>query len=344
MISRRTDADSVAATPQDTDDILSLRRVVSPGDTVYGRATWVIKRVREYARPDRGERIRINLGVSADKISLDNALDMLRIGGTIIASDHESVPRGGRHSIKVGFGDTITIRKERWTKVHRALLKNRTQAGFLLAAIDQSECGLARLYGTHVETYPSVRSGWGGKRYAVSFDMRSYVERAARAASKLKAKGDRLVVFGPGTVKNRLANRLAGAGHDVRTVEGVDSGGEDGIRMFARSGTLRKAVSESRLAGAASVLDDVMAMAARGSRRFSMGYTDTAAALEAGAADQMVYSEGIFAGNSEEAVVEMLNAAEASGVTAYGVDSSTDTGLRVTKMGGVVAKLRYAMS
>ena len=27
----------------------------------------------------------------------------------------------------------------------------------------------------------------------------------------------------------------------------------------------------------------------------------------------------------------------------YGVDSSTDTGLRVTKLGGVVAVLRYAL-
>lgn len=342
MISRRIDADSVAATAQDADDILSLRRVISPGDVVYGRATWVIKRVREYARPDRGERIRISLGVSVDRISLDNTLDVIRIGGIIMASDNEAVPHGGRHSLKVGVGDSITIRKEKWTKIHRALLKNCTQAGFILVAIDQSECGLARLYGTHVETYPSMRSGWGGKRYAVNFDMKSYIEQVAGTVLKLKTKGDTIVLFGPGTTKNRLTNQLSG--HDVRTIEGVDSGGDDGIRLFARSDTLKQAVSESRLAGAASVLDDIMVMAARGSRRFSMGYADTITALKAGAVDQMVYSDGIFAGNSEDAVIEMLNTAEASRVTTYAVDSSTDTGLRITKMGGVAAKLRYSLS
>ena len=344
MISRRADADAVAATPQDMDDILSLRRAIGPGDAIYGRATWVIKRERQYARPDRGERVRITLGISADRISLDHALDTLRISGTIIHSDHEAVPRGGRHSIMVGIGDAITIRKERWTKVHRSLLRNREHAGFVLVAIDRTECGFARLHGTRIDAYPTVRSGWGGKRYAVPYDVQSYMEQAARAAADIHVKGDHMVVFGPGTTKNRLANHLAGMGHHPRTAEGVDSGGDEGIRLFARSDILRKAVSESRLAGAVSTLEEVMAMAGRGGKRFTMGYAETAAALKAGAVDRMVYSEGLFQDNAEEDVVGMLNAAEASGVTMYGVDSSTDTGLRVTKLGGVVAVLRYAVS
>jgi protein pelota len=87
-----------------------------------------------------------------------------------------------------------------------------------------------------------------------------------------------------------------------------------------------------------------MAMAGRGGKRFAMGYVEAAAALEAGAVDRMVYSEGLFQNNAEEDIVELLNRAEASGVTMYGVDSTTDTGLRVTNLGGVVAVLRYALS
>lgn len=344
MISRRADADAVSAIPQDACDILSIRRAISPGDVVYGRASWVIKREREYSRPDRGERINITLGLSADHISLDHALDTLRIRGTIIHSDHEAVPRGGRHSIMVGVGDTLTIQKAKWSRTHRLLLKSRTHAGFVLAAIDRSECGIARLHGTRIDTYPPVRSGWGGKRYTVSYDMQLYMDKAARAAADIHIKGDHMVVFGPGTMKNRLVNSLAAAGHDARLVEGVDSGGDEGIHLFTRSDILRQAVSESSLAAAVSTLEEVMAMAGRGGKRFAMGYTETSAALDAGAVDRMVYSEGLFEDNSEEDIVDMLNTAEASGVTLYGVDSSTDTGLQVTKMGGVVALLRYAIS
>ena len=343
MISKNVGADAVAATPQDADDILSLRRVVQPGDTIYGRATWVIKRDREYARPDRGERIHITLGVSADRISLDHALDTMRITGVIVHSDHEAVPHGGHHSIMVGIGDTLTIQKGRWTRVQRRMLRNRTHAGFVLAAIDRNECGLARLYGTHVAQYPPVRSGWGGKRYAVSYDIKSYMEAAARAIADVCSKGDQIVVFGPGTTKNRLANHLASSGRRARIAEGVDSGGDDGIRLFARSDVLRRAVSESRLAGAVHTIEEVMAMAGRGGKRYTMGHAETAAALKAGAVHTMVYSEGLFEHNDEEDVIKLLNDAESSGVTMYGVDSSTDTGLRVTKLGGVVAVLRYAV-
>ena len=343
MISRHTGADAVAATPQDADDILSLRRVMEPGDTIFGRTTWVVKREKEYARPDRGERVHVTMGISADRISLDHALDTIRVTGTVMHSDHEAVPHGGRHSIMVEIGDTVTIQKGRWTRAQRRILRNRTHAGFVLAAIDRNECGLARLYGTHVAQYPPVRSGWGGKRYAVPYNVQSYMDAAARAVLDIQAKGDHIVVFGPGTTKNRLANHLESHGRRPRIADGVDSGGDDGIRLFVRSDILRRAVSESHLAEAVHAIEEVMAMAGRGGRRYAMGYAETAAALKAAAVDKMVYSEGLFGYNAEEDVIRLLNDAESSGVAMYGVDSSTDTGLRVTKLGGVVAVLRYAL-
>lgn len=343
MISKHTGADMVAATPQDADDILSLRRVIQPGDTIYGRTTWVIKRDREYARPDRGERVHVTMAISADRISLDHALDTIRVTGVIVHSDHEAVPHGGRHSVMVGIGDTVTIQKGRWTRTQRHILRNRTHTGFVLAAIDRNECGLARLYGTHITQYPPVRSGWGGKRYAVPYDIKSYMDAAGRAILDIQAKGDHIVIFGPGTTKNRLVNHIVSCGRQARMVEGVDSGGDDGIRLFARSDILRRAVSESRLAEAVHTIEEVMAMAGRGGRRYTMGYAETAAALKAGAVAKMVYSEGLFGHNAEEDVIQLLNDAESSKVAMYGVDSSTDTGLRVTKLGGVVAVLRYAL-
>ena len=42
-------------------------------------------------------------------------------------------------------------------------------------------------------------------------------------------------------------------------------------------------------------------------------------------------------------MINLLNDAEGKGVNVYSVDSSTDVGLRVSNMGGIVAILRYVV-
>lgn len=345
MKTRRIDAESVAATPQDPDDLLRLRRTIRTGDTISGHTTWVIKQDREYARPDKGERIRVMMAILVDKISLDNTLDRLRMSGVVIESDSEAIPHGVRHSLLVEVGDTIRITKKRWQPIDRKLLKTRHDAGFVLVAIDGRECGLARLSGTHLRHLPNIYSGSGGKRYKTSFDINRYMEEIAKAIGGMIQDGDALILFGPGETKNRLANHLGQARTTSPPIvtEGVDSGGEDGIHLFTRSESLKRTISESRLARVLSMIDQVLAMAGRKSRKFTMGFEETAAANAAGAIESLVYSDGIFADRNEEEVIGLLNDAERTGAAVYGVDSTTDMGLRVTKLGGVVSILRYAL-
>ena len=47
--------------------------------------------------------------------------------------------------------------------------------------------------------------------------------------------------------------------------------------------------------------------------------------------------------NDEQEMMNLLNDAESNGVRVYSVDSSTDVGLRVSNLGGIVATLRYAV-
>ena len=65
---------------------------------MIGDTTRVIKYDKEYARPDRGERIKVRIALAVEKISLDDVLDRLRISGTILESSNEAVPHGSHHS------------------------------------------------------------------------------------------------------------------------------------------------------------------------------------------------------------------------------------------------------
>src|SRR5215213_8124659 len=104
--------------PEDADDLFTLRRIIENGDHVFADTTRVIKRVKEYARPDKGERIKVRVSVRVENIGLDDMVDRLRITGIITNTDNELVPRGIHHSLTVQVGDTITIDKNRkWNDV-----------------------------------------------------------------------------------------------------------------------------------------------------------------------------------------------------------------------------------
>ena len=172
MISKVIDDNSVSVIPEDSDDLLTLRRIIKKDDRVVGDTTRVIKLDKEFSRPDKGERIRIRISLDVEKPSLDNVLDRLRIGGIIAESTNESVPHGSHHSFVVKINDAITIFKKKWTQIEKKLIHSKNQKfGFLLVAIDTTDCGIGRLKGTHLQIMPNIYSGSSGKRYKTSFNI-----------------------------------------------------------------------------------------------------------------------------------------------------------------------------
>ena len=118
-------------------------------------------------------------------------------------------------------------------------------------------------------------------------------------------------------------------------------GGEDGIFSFTKSEAMREIMSESKLAKVSSIIEDIMIMANKKSKKFTMGFEETKKANQFGAVDSIVFSDKIIQTYDEKSVIDFLNDAESKGVKTYGVDSSTDIGLRVTGLGGIVSLLRF---
>ena len=344
MITKIIDENSISVMPEDSDDLLNLRRIIKENDKVIGDTTRVQKQDKDYSRPDKGERIKVRIALTVEKISLDDVLDRLRIGGTISESSNESVPHGSHHSFIIKIGDGITISKKKWTPVEKNLLvSSNSQVGFVLVAIDTSDCGIARLRGTHLEFIPNIYSGSGGKRYKTNFNIEKFFEQVQQAVSTVFKKGDSIVVFGPGETKKRFVNFIQKSQkYKVQVVEGIDSGGEDGIYIFTKSQTMKEIMSDSKLAKVSSIIDEIMLLANKKSTKFTMGFDETFNANQIGAVESLVFSDKAIQDN-EQKMIDFLNDVESKGVKIYSVDSSTDIGLRVTGLGGIVSLLRYAI-
>ena len=347
MITKIIDENSISVKPEDSDDLLNLRRIIKEDDKVIGDTTRVLKQDKDYSRPDKGERIKVRIALTVEKISLDDALDRLRIGGTISESSNESVPHGSHHSFILKINDGITISKKKWLAIEKNLLvSSNNQVGFVLVAIDTGNCGIARLRGTHLEFIPNIYSGSSGKRYKTNFNIEKFFEQVQQAVSTVLKEGDSIVIFGPGETKKRFANFIQKLQntqkYKVQVVEGIDSGGEDGIYIFTKSQTMKEIMSDSKLAKASSIIDEVMLLANKKSRKFTMGFDETFNANQIGAVDSLVFSDKAIQ-EDEQKMIDFLNDVESKVVKIYSVDSSTDIGLRVTGLGGIVSLLRYAI-
>jgi len=199
------------------------------------------------------------------------------------------------------------------------------------------------LMGTHLQFIPNIYSGSGGKRYKTNFNIEKFFEQVQQALFSIIKKTDSVIIFGPGETKKRFANFLqkSQTQYKIQVVEGIDSGGEDGIYIFTKSQAMKEIMSESKLAKVSSIIDEIMVMANKKSQKFTMGFEETFKANQFGAVDSLVFSDKIIQTNDEKQIIEFLNDAESKGVKTYGVDSSTDIGLRVTGLGGIVSLLRF---
>jgi protein pelota len=346
-----TSANAFFVIPEDADDLFALRRIIEKDEYIIADTSRVIKPVKEYGRPDKGERVKVRVSIRVEQSELDAAVDRLRITGVITETDNEMVTKGTHHSLSVQPGDSITIDKgRRWQQVELQMLKRSGgSASFILVAIDTQEAAVAKVSGTHVKVIPNIYSGQSGKRYQTKNNpnIEVYFADITKTVSSIIGENDKVIVFGPGETRRRFFNALVAREEvlkeRVQVVDGVDVAGEDGIFVFLRSPAMKEAMSASKLASVSSLLDRVMLMVNRGEAKFAMGMQEVSQAGAMKAVEAVVVSDSIFKTADEEQVVRLLNSVESHGAKTYAVDSSTDIGLRVSSLGGIVALLRYAV-
>jgi len=205
MLTKIIDENSVSCIPEDTDDLIILRRVIKKGDKIIGETVRVVKQEKEFARPDKGERVKIRLSLEVEKISLDSVLDRIRVGGIIKESNNESVPHGSHHSFIIKIDQPFNLLKKKWVPIEKKLVitKNRNLT-FILIAIDTSDCGIGKLRGTHLHVIPNIYSGSSGKQYKTNFKIENFFEEISKALLPILRANYQLIVFGPGETKKEI--------------------------------------------------------------------------------------------------------------------------------------------
>jgi protein pelota len=345
--------------PEDPDDLFTLRRIVEIGDSVIADSTRVIKQVKEFARPDKGERIKVKIVLEVQQVGLDGAVGRLRIGGIILKADNELVSKGQHHNLTVSVGDVVTLNKNRrWKQAEFEIIKRSTSSPFVLVAIDTQEAAIALITGTHLRILPNIYSGQSGKRYGNvkkhNTSIEVFFEEVAGTIKTVLPRdiaNQIIIIFGPGETKRRFHNflqtRIETTDNNrlnMKVIDGVDVAGEDGIHVSLRSDALKEVMKDTKLGNVAVVLDKVFYLVSKGIPKFAIGINEVSKAAELKSIEYLLYSDTLFQSATEEQVIALLNRVDAIGAKTYAIDSSTDIGLRVSSLGGIVALLRFAIN
>jgi protein pelota len=343
---------SKAIIAEDLDDLFTLRRIIEINDTIITDTTRSIKQQSEYSRPDKGERVKIRILLRIETIKFDGTVDRIRIAGTILNSDNQLVPKGVHHSISIKVDDMIILEKKQWKKIQADILRNSgNDTIYLLVSIDIQEAAIALVTGTHVKILPNIYSGQSGKRFQGSRMINANIENffreiliGIRSVTNLHSQRQMLILFGPGETKRRFFNFLSkDFNENITILEGIDVAGEDGIFVSLRSTSLKELLKASKIGMVSSLLDKLIYLIHKGDPKYAIGVNEVRNAVGNKSIESLIYSNSILEKLDEVEFIDLLNSTEAVGAKIYGVDSSTDIGLRVSSLGGIVGLLRFAI-
>mgnify|MGYP001147377746 CR=1 FL=1 len=121
------------------------------------------------------------------------------------------------------------------------------------------------------------------------------------------------------------------------------SAGEDGIFVSLRSTSLKELLKVSKIGIVSSLLDKLIYLIHQSDPKYAIGVNEVRNAVDNKSIESLIYSNAILEKLDEVEFIDLLNSTEAVGAKIYGVDASTDIGLRVSSLGGIVGLLRFAI-
>ncbi len=326
---------------EDEDDLWTLYTVIKPGDLVRA------KTVRDVSFGSSKEKVSMTLTIKVTNLEFQPFTNVLRVRGVIVEGPDKFGLKGSYHTIKIYPGREFTLMKEKWDKASLERIKRAVErkGSALIVAIDYDEYAIALAKGQGIAWLGEGSLHLPGKDDA---NREKIMEKVIKDLAKLIAeearkRGTPVIIVGPGTLKEMLANEVKKYGIKV-LVDNASMGGKAGVLEAIRRGTVMKLVKESEVLEALRLLEEVMMHIAKDDGYALYGIDDIENAAKANAieillvTDRMVHHED---DEIRERVWRILEEVEKRGGKVLIVPRESEAGERLISLGEIVALLRY---
>jgi len=346
----------VKVIPETFDDLWHLYNIIYKDDEVYARTKREIKPDEKYARPRRGQRIPVFLGVKVEKVAWDKLLGRLRVHGTICEGP-ETVPVGAHHTLNLALNNPLTIvKRKKWAGHHVERLKRARKTSekpITIVAIDDEGYAIAttKQYGIEVKVEERIKLPGKlepGKR---STAVREYFRKASSSLRQIwTASHSPIAIIGVGFVKNDFAKILQNEAKDiaksVADVKSVNNSGVAGIYEALRSGVLLKTMKHMRIVEETEVIEETLKRLGKNEFNIAYGFNEVKKVAEVGAVETMVLADTMLRKASDEKrliLEDLMKTVEQKGGKVMIVSTEHEAGAKLLALGGIAALLRFAL-
>lgn len=353
ILEKNVDKGFVKIIPETIDDLWHLYNVIYKDDEVYARSTREVKPDEKYARPGRGERISVFLGVKVESISWDKLLGRLRVHGTICQAP-ESIPAGAHHTISIGLHTPATIVKKKWEKHHLERLdraRRTSERPVIIVSIDDEGYAIATTAQYGINERIEERIKLPGKLEAEKREAatRDYFQQVLGCLRGVWASTHSpIVIIGAGYVKNDFARFVEHEAGDVAKslvdVKGVNNGGVAGINEALRSGILLKAMKRLRIAEETEIVEEILRRLGKEELTATYGLEQVEKAAKLGAVEKLVLADSMLRESSDDQrlhVEELMREVEQKGGGTIVISTEHEAGAKLKALGGVASILRF---
>jgi len=345
----------VKAIPETFDDLWHLYNIIYENDKVYTRTTREIKPDEKYARPRRGKRIPVFLGVKVEKIGWDKLLGRLRAHGTICKAP-ETVPLGAHHTVNIALNKPLTIVKKKWARHNVERLKRASKTSekpVTIVAIDDESYAIAttKQYGIEIKMEERVKLPGKLEAEKRSAAVKEYFRKALNSLRQVwTATRSPIAIIGVGFVKKDFAKFLRNEATDVAKlvvdVKSVNNNGVAGIYEALRSGILLKTTKHMRIAEETEVIEEVLKRLGKNESNIAYGFDDVKRIAQLGAIDTMVLADATLRKASDEkrlVLEDLMRVVEQKGGEIMVVSTEHEAGSKLLALGGIAALLRFSI-
>jgi len=319
------------------DDLWHLEKVISNGDVVEGRTMRTVKiGTKEEKKP-------VFIGISVEDVEFAKAANRLRVRGKIIFGNPEEFVQMGRyHTIEVGEGSKIKIKKN-WKdyqiKRLRQAEKESKRPMIRIIVMDEEKALTALLRGYGVD-YGHEINNPAGKRDD-DYDKK-VLQYYGDVTAEISRHPEKYVVAGPGFAKENLKDfiKKKEPGLLKRIIFETCSYAErNGVDELLKRGVIEKVAGEERIENETKLIEEVIAQIHKDTGRVAYGIAEVKKAADLHAIDKLLVLDE-YLRTSEEAE-NVTETAEKGGSEIIIFSMESDPGIKLKGFGKIAALLRY---
>jgi len=325
---------------QNADDLWHLHNLVEPGDLVRAFTYRREEAATDKLRPERGEKVRVKLGIKVDQTEYQDFSDRLRITGVIVEGPQDL---GRHHTLNLTIGDDITLVKDVWRDHHLRRIKEAVDATerpqVAILAIDDEEALIAEVRQMGIREVAMIRADHHGKMFPGSDTRTAYFTEILSKLNSMEV-GPALLVVGPGFEREEFAKFVREKKPELAAKirsHGTSQAGMAGIQEAMRSGLGAKILEETRVAQETRLVETLLEEIAKGGL-YAYGPDEVGTAVDAGAVETLLVTDAKV---KDLAVEDLMRRVESARGRVVIVSSRHEAGKKLEGLGGLGAVLRF---